>query len=369
VATDCVKLLATLIEHKTVNPGGDEIALARLLGEKLEAVGADSVEVCELTEEERDGGESGAYVWGVFGTPRTLINVHLDTVPVTTGWTRDPFTLTQEDDRLYGLGSADTKGAIACVLTALAAEKPRDVAILFSGDEERRSRCMAAFLATGLGADIARAIVCEPTDRQLGVRHRGIRAYQFETHGAGGHSSSADRTEKPNVVIAKLALELDALGERYLEETGASEMPGLCLNIAELAGGVAFNVIPERARLSLSVRPGPGFDVARFEGELGTAIRAAAASAPIEMERVLARASFATRDAASFVDLVGDAPRQHTSLDFWTEAALLSEAGIDAVVIGPGNIAVAHAPDEYVTASDLEWATAMFESMFRNSSP
>ncbi len=358
----CIKLLEALVGNSTVNPGGDELALAEFLAAELKRLNADSVEVCELSDAQRQDGGPGAYVYATFGSPKLLVNVHLDTVPVTTGWSREPLVLEADGDKLFGLGSADTKGAIACVLAALGDSTPKNVAILFSGDEERQSRCMAAFIDSKRGAQLERAIVCEPTARRMGIGHRGIRGYRFQTSGPGGHSSMADHVAKPNIAMARLALELDALGERYLETSEGNSMPGLCLNVGELHGGVAFNVIAERSKLSLSIRPALGFDSGRFDAELGTCIRAAGGS--FELECVLDRQPFATRDIDAFAPLVGDAPREHATLDFWTEAALLSAAGIDAVVIGPGDIAVAHGPDEFVTVEDLAWATKMFRGLF-----
>ena len=356
----CVRMLETLVAHPTVNPGGDEPALAAFLGERLEALAADAVEVVDVP---RDG-ETGAYAWATFGEPELLINVHIDTVPVADGWTRDPFKLTNGDQGLlYGLGSADTKGAIAALLTALTDHKPSNLAILLSGDEERSTTVMTSFLTSGKAAGIERAIVCEPTCRRAGVSHRGIRAYRVHIPGVGGHSSRADHTPKPLVTAARLALELDNLGDSYLvrHQQDGAELAGLCLNIADIDGGQPFNVIPQRADLTFSVRPPPGFDTALFEGEIGTCLRSV--SSQLSIETVLARDPFATRDRDGFADLLGAYPSDWGNLDFWTEAAYLSEAGIDAVVIGPGDIAVAHGPDEHVSAGDLEWAISMFASL------
>lgn len=361
---ECVKLLETLVAHQTVNPGGDEPALGALLAERISDLGAGSVELVEVP---RDG-ETGAYVWATFGEPELLpellINVHLDTVPVADGWSRDPFVLERGDGGLlYGLGSADTKGAIAALLTAIAEHTPDNLALLFSGDEERSTTVMTSFLASGKASSIRRAIVCEPTRRRAGVRHRGMRAYQVHVPGVGGHSSLADRVAKPLVTASRLAVELDGLGESYLarHQQAGEDMQGLCLNVARIDGGQAFNVIPQRADLTFSIRPPPHFDAERFEGEIGTCLRAVAGD--LTVETALARDPFATRDRAGFEALLGDYPNDWGDLDFWTEAAYLSAAGIDAVVIGPGDIAVAHGPDEHVSAGDLEWAIAMFSSV------
>src|SRR5579862_9027743 len=103
--------LARLVGARTPNPGGAEPALARALATELAAHGAD-VTVAEVARPQ--GGPPGAYVYARFGAPRLLLNAHLDTVPVNSGWTSDPFTLRVADGRAYALGAADTKGAIAC---------------------------------------------------------------------------------------------------------------------------------------------------------------------------------------------------------------------------------------------------------------
>jgi acetylornithine deacetylase len=357
----CVSLLADFVGYRTVNPGGDELALCARVAEELQKRGPDEVIVGEV---QRPGRSPGGYVFAFYGTPRTVINVHLDTVPVNTGWTRDPFRAEVSDGRLYGLGSSDTKGAMAAALVALdelaamGAGKPRDVGVLFSGDEENGSLVMHSFLEQEPCArSIERAIVCEPTARRAGVRHRGVRTYRAHVRGQGGHSSKADTMPKPMVIMSRLALALDELGRRYLDQ-GPRDMRGLCMNVAAIDGGVAFNVIPDSATLTFSVRPPPGFDADVFERELHACL--AAAGPGIALAPGLVAEPFACRDQALFETLLGASPVELGPLDFWTEAALWSAAGVDAVVIGPGDIAQAHAPDEFVTLSDLGWAIELF---------
>ncbi len=356
----CVEILAELIGFPTQNPTGDEVALCERLAELLGDRGADHAEVVEVP---REVGRSG-YVYARFGEPRLLINVHVDTVPANTGWTRDPHRAEVTDDRVIGLGSADTKGAIACVLCALEAARPDGVGVLFSGDEELGTGVVPAFLGSDRAAGIERAIVCEPTGRAAGVRHRGVGAYRASYRGLGGHSSGADHMPKPIVTMARLAVEIDAMARRWLDQ-GPDDMKGLCTNVASIDGGVAFNVVPDDARLTWSVRPPPGFDAERFAAEQAEAARGVDPS--IELEQVLDHAPFQTRDVAPFRALLGDRVRAYTGLQFWTEAAVLSAAGIDAVVLGPGSIEQAHTADEWVSIDDLLWAQELFTHLFASS--
>jgi len=360
---DASALLAELIRHRTDNPGGDEVALCRYLERALRDRGADEVTVVEVPRSDRDGAKGG-YVFARWGEPRTLINTHIDTVPANSGWTVDPWAGIVTDDRVVGLGAADTKGAIASALVALETNKPRDLGVLFSGDEERTGTCVRHFLETAPAAAIKRAIVCEPTNRTVGVRHRGVIAVEAEVQGRGGHSSGADHMPRPIVTMARLALELDAMGARWIDR-GPEEMKGLCMNVAAIEGGVAFNVVPNRASLTFSVRPPPGFDAQGFEAELRDSARRAGED--VRTRTVLELAPFATRDVDPFRALLGNHPRAEATLPFWTEAAAMSHAGIDAVVIGPGDILQAHAPDEFVTKSDLAWAVELFAHVIRQA--
>jgi acetylornithine deacetylase len=349
--SEVVSLLRRLIAAPSHNPGGDELALARLLADELKARGPDAVEILEE--------EGHASVLAIYGAPRLLINAHLDTVPPDRGWSTDPFLARVERDRVVGLGACDIKGAIAAVLCALAVRRPSDVAILFSGDEEAQSRCMRLLLGGALvrraGGRMMRAVVCEPTSLRMGVRHRGIIAFDVTRSGDGGHSSRADAVIQPIAELARTAVALDDWGRARGQE-GPPGYPGMCLNLARLDGGVAFNVVPNRAALTVSLRPPPGADVAGIHAELRALVAASAPAA--ELTTWLDNAPFETQRPEEFVALLG--ARATVDLGFWTEAALLAQAGLDAVVIGPGDIAQAHAADEWVAIAELEAAVAMF---------
>ncbi|MBX3159625.1 MAG: M20/M25/M40 family metallo-hydrolase [Deltaproteobacteria bacterium] len=337
--------------------GGDETALCRHLAKLLEARSADEI-VVETAP--RTDGSTGAFVFARWGAPKLVINAHVDTVPANAGWTRDPWTphVDRDGGRLYGLGSADTKGAIAAALVALERiGPPRDCAVLFSGDEEAGSAVMRAFLDRPAARGIERVIICEPTARRAGIAHRGVVSQRAELRGPGGHSSKADREPKPMVQLARFAVALDELGRRRLDD-GPPGMTGTCLNIAALEGGVAFNVIPARAELIWSIRPYPGFDRAGWDADLTAAARAI--DPGIAIESAFYHEPFA---CDALADRVRPFVREVGTLDFWTEAALFGARGIDAIVVGPGDIAQAHAADEFVAVDDLAWATDLFAAL------
>ncbi|HLK88596.1 MAG TPA: M20/M25/M40 family metallo-hydrolase [Polyangia bacterium] len=349
--------LAELVSFDTQNPDGEERPLVHRLAGELAALGARTVDEVSVGDH--------AYVYARFGEepPRVLVNAHVDTVPANSGYTSPPHLLVQREDRLHGLGAADTKGAIAAVLEALAERRPtRSVGILFSGDEEKGGHCIDAFLDSPAAEGLERAIVCEPTGCRVGTRHRGIGAATVSLAGPGGHSSLVDGLVNPVAVLARAAVALDEMGAAHRGK-GPAGFPGINLNVAALDGGIAFNVIPTRATLSFSLRPAPGVKIDELFAEAEARVRAAASPHAVDWTLVKASPPFATRDLGAFAAFFGDRLREAVDLGFWTEAARFSERGIDAVVFGPGDIEQAHAADEFVTVGDLETARDTFAAV------
>ncbi len=361
-----VQRLAELVAFDTQNPTGDERPLCEKVAVDLRGLGAAHVETFAVAE------HHAVYARFGEGTPRLLLNAHVDTVPANRGYTAPPHTLVERGGRLYGLGAADTKGAVAAILDALAARQAagapaRAVAVLFSGDEERSCTVARAFLESGRAAGLERAIVCEPTGLAVGRRHRGVGAVDVTATSPGGHSSRADLLPSPVVALSRVALAMDALGKRHLT-IGPAGFKGLCMNVASMTGGVAFNVIPSQVVMSLCIRPGPGSDIDALFSEMEVEARRAAGPDELKWEITHAHPPFETRDLAGFLPLLGERARQPIDLAFWTEAALFAARGIDAVVFGPGEIAQAHAADEYVERAQLETARDVFVEVLRVAS-
>ena len=357
--TKVADLLAELVRLPTQQggPAGVERAFCEHLAPMLRARGAERV---EIGEGKRTDGSPGAWIFATWGTPRRVVNAHIDTVPANAGWSRPPWQPAIEGGKLYGLGSADTKGAIAATLVALDDTRPKNFGALFSGDEEAGSRILTQFLETPPELHgIREVIVCEPTRRVAGVAHRGVLAQQATLTGPGGHSSLADHLPKPLAKLARLAVALDDSAARRVDD-GPPGMTGTCLNLGALAGGIAFNVIAARAELEWSLRPYPGFDRAGWEREVAALV--AALDPAIALTTLIDHPPFAARAESALPALVAPFADSVGPLHFWTEAALYALHGIDAVVIGPGDIAQAHAADEWVALDDLDWAVELLRA-------
>ena len=305
---------------------------------------------CEVT----DHGDGAVSLLAVRGHPRRVFNVHLDTVPGSPGWSADPFALRVAGERAIGLGACDIKGAAAGLLAAAAATSG-DAAFLFSSDEEANdARCIAGFLATDHGFE--EAIVAEPTGCEAVLAHRGIGSVLLRFRGEAGHASAA------------AALEASALHQAVRWGAGAlalveaeshrrfGGLTGLRFNIGRIEGGIKANVVAPEAELRFGFRPLPSHDIdelhARF-ASCGTVAHYEETfrGPPLPAGDVAAAEErrLAARDLADELGLpIGNA------VDFWTEASLFSRAGMTALVYGPGDIAQAHAADEWVSLEQLQ---------------
>ena len=326
----------------------------RYLEETLSRVSPDSLHVGQVPRS-RGKSDSG-YVLAIWGQPDTLLNVHIDTVPSGEGWTADPLDLMRRDDRVVGLGTSDIKGAAACILAALETVTPKNVAVLFSGDEEHGSEVMPAVIKSGRLSEVKRAIVCEPTSCRVGRAHRGMLAITAGFKGPGGHSSLSDITPRPLLDAARLAARVGDYADAHLE-FGTAPFKGLCVNIGEIESDGAYNVIPTTAKLWLSLRPPPGDNVRQREADIY------ALAPDAELDTIVAFEPFATKDMSAFKDVFGKT--EIVDLPYWTEAAMLSEAGVNTVVYGPGNLEQAHKPNEYVEIAQLQTAAVIYAAALR----
>lgn len=301
---------------------------------------------------------------------------HSDVVP-TEGqpWNSDPFALTARENRLYGRGSADMKGYLACVLAMtphfIQATRRADalpVHIAISYDEE--IGCVGVRgLLDQLAHDEARPISCiigEPTMMRIATAHKGKSAWKCRVQGQAAHSSQNHLGVNAIDYAAELVLFLRNRGVRFRHEgvDARYDPPWSTVQVGVISGGSAVNVVPDRCEFEFEIRPLPqtGHDnlateLTQFAQELITDMRRVSPGADIRLEPQSAYPGL--QDDGSLEALkrrCAGALGQDTfdSLSFGTEAGLFQQAGIPTVVCGPGSITVAHKADEYVTVEQLE---------------
>jgi len=314
-----------------------------------------------------DHGAGAVSMLAVRGAPRRVFNVHLDTVPSSPAWSADPLRLRICDDRAIGLGACDIKGAAACMLAA-AQSTQGDAALLFTTDEEANdARCISAFLETHHG--FAEAVIAEPTCCTAVLAHRGISSVEMEFHGTAGHASSAQGLEASALhqAVRWAGRALDEVETQAHARFGG--LTGLRFNIGRIEGGIKANMIAPHALVRFGFRPLPSQSIDAVHDRWRSFATNAASMSYRETFRGPAlpagsgsdaeEARLKARDLADALGLpTGNA------VDFWTEAALFSAAGLTAFVFGPGDIAQAHSADEWVALDQLAAAADHYTRLF-----
>lgn len=301
-----------------------------------------------------------------------VLSAHSDVVPVDgQDWTRDPFALSEEGGRLYGRGTTDMKGFVACSLAladrAACAELKEPLHIVLSYDEEIGCVGIARMIdrvAPLIGRPRA-CIVGEPTSMQVAIGHKGKAALRAVCHGEAGHSALAPRFVNALHVAADLIQALRAVQDD-LAQHGARDtayaVPYSTVHVGKLSGGTALNIVPDRAEILFEHRHLP----ADSPDEMRARIDAAAARVHgrIEIEQLNA---YPGLDVSEQAEVVGWAKRMAqangvTKVAFGTEAGFFAALGVPTIVCGPGSMeGQGHKPDEFVERSELIACDAMMD--------
>jgi acetylornithine deacetylase len=310
-----------------------------------------------------DHGDGHVSWFAVRGEPKVLFNVHLDTVPDGDGWESDPRSLLVRGGKAHGRGACDIKGAAAALLT-IAQQQPEHMALLFTSDEEGAGGCCVQnFLDGGEGSRFTQVIVAEPTGCRAVLGHRGFLSVKTRFAGEPGHSSEA-RALKDNANHQAARWMAAALDVAESKKTAADD-PGSCMNIGIVDGGSKSNVIAGGAFIHWSARLRPGESNDAFLEEIRVCVEPGGKvswEVPFKGEPLPAGGQD-DRAAAAFCSENG-LPLSGP-VDFWTEASLFSAAGLPAVVLGPGDIAQAHAANEWVALEQLERALELYAGVVK----
>ena len=319
---------------------------------------------------------------GPTGVPGVALSGHTDVVPVEgQTWSSDPFVLTERDHRFYGRGAADMKGFLACVLAAVPDFLKRKLAvpisIVFSYDEE-----VGCIGVRPLIAEIGRrfvtprmVIVGEPTSMSVVDAHKGPVRWHVEIKGRAAHSSMAPLGVNAISIAGKLLQELARI-ERELKTSPRAERfdpPYATLQVTRIDGGTATNIVPVYCRFDFDVRALPGVDVdaidrrirAYADRECVPEMRRVAPESGIDISVANQVPPFAagTNSEAVALALRLAGHNETHAVSYATEAGLFQEAGSPSVVIGPGDIAQAHAADEFIAKDQLDKCMAFLDRL------
>ena len=366
-----VQILTDLIAFKTIS-GEDNSSLIDYCDDILKKLGATSFRTYD-SEKKRVNLFATLKAKNSNKKKPIILSGHTDVVPVSKGWSSDPFTATIKGDKLYGRGSCDMKGFIACALAYAPiyskSNLDRDIHFSFTFDEE--TACQGApILIEELKKRNIKDGICiigEPTNMKIIDAHKGCYEYTTYFKGLAGHSSAPHKgvsaVEYASRYVNKL-IDLREELESRAPKDSIFNPPHSTLSIGGIFGGIAHNVIADKCHVNWETRPVVKEDgiflnqeIDKYANEiLLPQMKKKFSNASIEKEIIGEIVGFDREDKSDACELIsgltGDNSRQVVS--FGTEAGLFQEIGISTVVCGPGSIDQAHKIDEFIVLDELK---------------
>ncbi|MDF3011481.1 MAG: acetylornithine deacetylase [Burkholderiales bacterium] len=367
---DAVSLTRSLLAFDTINPPGRERDCARMAGAILEESGF-SIQFFEYEE-----GRTSlvARAGGSDAKAPLCLTGHLDVVPLgSRKWSKDPFSGESDGDKLYGRGTSDMKSGVAAMLLAARtfgkslSGTPGIVLVLTAGEE---GGCIGSRHLAGQRKLLGRAgamVVGEPTSNYPLVGHKGSIKFNARFRGVSAHGSmpelGVNAVYKAAAVVTRL--------ENF--EFGAAPhavMGKPTLNVGTFAGGSGVNLVPDDAVIGVDIRTVPGLDhgalLSRLKDLLGKDAELDVFS-DLNPVWTAPDQEWVQRVFEICKPFVGEAPHARTA-PYMTDAANLLKAyvGAPAVVLGPGEAAMAHQTDEYCSIERTRQAVAIYEAVIKD---
>jgi acetylornithine deacetylase len=311
-----------------------------------------------------------------------IFSGHTDVVPTEgQAWTTDPWTLRQSGDRLVGRGATDMKGFLACclaVLPAITSKKLRKpIHLAFSYDEEVGCTGVGS-MAEWVGSSDLKprlAVIGEPTSMDLVAAHKAGLVGWCRVKGKPGHSSQPDRYVNAVMVAGEMIAEINRIRDsmRNGPQFEGLDPPYSTIQVNIVRGGTAGNIVAERCELLWEMRMIPGeSEMAVFDrmkqfaaSTLEPAMKAIDPSSGIAFDIQAHIPGLKPNGDPALDDellaMLGHTRSRYVS--YGTEAGIFQIAGIPSVIIGPGDIADAHQPDESIAVSELEQCAVFLEKL------
>lgn len=367
--------LCDLVRINSVNPSlmndaPGEAEIASYVGKALDAIGLET----QLIESVPGRASVVGKRAGSGDGKSLMLNAHLDTVGIV--GMDDPFSARVEGGRLYGRGSYDMKGALAACLGAAKAlgdariNLAGDLLIAAVADEEHASIGMSDVIGV---YDVDAAIVTEPTQLKICLAHKGFAWIEIETFGKAAHGSQFTLGVDANMSMGRVLAELELMQQRFKNSPGHSLLGRPSLHAALVQGGTAESVYAANCRLTVERRTIPGETESQVMGEMLQIIEKLKASDPkfaATAASKLYRQPFEVSQRAEIVQalektataVLGATP-SFVGENPWMDSALLAEAGVETVVMGPSG-GGAHSDEEWV---EIESVIALAEILARTA--
>ena len=359
-------------------------AVIDLLAERLADLGF-TIEIQTVTDSSANGADAMKSKFNLIatlgsGSGGLVLAGHTDTVPYDEGkWQSDPFTLTDRDNRFYGLGTTDMKGFFAVALDAIESfcqtlgdkSKLKQPLIVIATADEETSMAGAKALVAADKLQARYAVIGEPTGLKPVRMHKGVMMESISLEGCSGHSSNPalgnSALDAMHKVIGELMALRESWGKQY--QNPAFEVILPTLNLASIHGGDAPNRICQHCELRFDVRLLPGMQNDDVRHSIKTRVESALAGS-----QIIAKHSSLFDGVSAFLEpetseLVRFAEKlsghNAISAGFATEAPFMQALGMQTIVMGPGSIDCAHQANEYLAQDQIKPGIDLLKSLIQ----
>ena len=380
IALTTVQLLDKLISFDSTSRNSN-LPLIDFIQEYLEGFGVTSHRV----DYEKDNKTNLYATIGPDIEGGIVLSGHTDVVPVDgQDWSSDPFAMIERDGQLFGRGTCDMKGFIAAALAAVPNFVAQDLQVpihfAFSCDEEVGCTGVRP-LIDHIIADLPRpasVIVGEPTSMKVVNAHKGACRMHTKITGHEAHSSCTHLGVSAILVAGEMLAEIGRIEQDYIQRgdpSGRFNPPYTTVQVGQISGGVADNIIPKDCSFDWETRLLPNHDLAEltdridnFAKTLEPAMKAISPKAGIKTTVGNSIPGLAPQENSATENLCMHLAKANgaEAVSYGTEAGLFQRAGIPAIVCGPGSIDQAHKPDEYVDISQLQQCEVFLERLNRH---
>ncbi len=303
--------------------------------------------------------------------PHLLLNGHTDTVAITE-MTIPPFEAEVRDGRVWGRGTADMKGPVACMLHALlslreeAAEWRGTVTVALVVDEELGFQGIRDLLKRGESYDFA--IVGEPTRFEVVRGCKGCLRFWVRAHGQAAHSSTPEKGRSSISAIARAVVAMEGYFQDRLAKTTHPDFDRSTGSVGLIRGGSGINIVPDFCEVSVDIRLLPGQSGEETYQEIQRLVEAVTDTVRWEFDpQPLIDTPFCREEADDFVQQVCRASNreQASVVNFSCDASKIAKAGIPCLIFGPGDIAQAHTANESIPIEELDLGVEAYVSIAR----
>lgn len=374
------RLAQELVRIDSSDPGAyeDEIErfIKRLIEQQLAQLDSSALDAVQIEELEVLPGRRNLKVTvpGQSDEPRLVYICHMDTVTLGDGWDADitPLGAVVRDDKLYGRGACDMKGGLACAIAALVhtlervaadgALPRRGFSLICSVDEEDFMRGSEAAIDAGWVCSREWVLDTEPTDRQIQVAHKGRTWFEIEMAGVTAHAS---QPWKGADAVAAMAEDVCALRRAFMALPVHDELGPSTITFGQIEGGYRPYVVPDHAKVWVDMRLTPPTDTATVTRMVEQAIAVAEAAVPgchgsytVTGDRPAIERDPNSPLLAALKHAADSVTGMDTAVGFFTgytdTAVIAGKTGNrNCMSYGPGSLALAHKPNEYVPHADI----------------